>query len=172
MKKLRSWVTPLTIGSFLLIGVTGLLMFFKARGPLIVIVHEWLSPIFVVGAGLHTGLNWGAVRAHLSHARGLVVVGLFAALLGLSLVPFDEAVEAAREHGHGQDSSERRASEVLLRARISTAAELTGRTPQQLRDSLRRHGIRVTSDETTLADAARESQVHAVRALDAVLPEP
>jgi hypothetical protein len=169
MKKLRSWVTPITIGSFLLIGVTGLLMFFKVRGSLIVVAHEWLSPIFVVGACLHTWLNWGAVRAHLSRARGIVLVGLFAALLLLSLVPFDEASEIAREHGHGQEGAARGAAEVLLKARIATVAELTGHTPQQLRDELGHYGIRVTSDDVTLADAARQNQVNPLRVLDAVL---
>lgn len=171
MKKLRSWVTPITIGSFLLIGVTGLLMFFKVRGSLIVVTHEWLSPIFVIGACLHTWLNWGAVRAHLSQARGLVVVGLFAALLLFSLVPIGGVAEMAREHGHGQEGTARRAAEILLKAPISTVAELTGRTPQQLHDSLWRHGIRVTSDNATLADAARQSQVSPVRALNAVLQD-
>jgi hypothetical protein len=171
MKKLRSWVTPVTVGSFLLIGVTGLLMFFKVRGSLIVVAHEWLSPIFVIGACLHVWLNWGAVRAHLSRGRGLAVVGLFAALLLLSLVPFDEAAEIAREHGHGQERADRRMAEILLKARVSTVAELTGHTPQQLRDRLGRYGIRITTDEVTLADAARQSQVNPVRVLDAVLQE-
>jgi hypothetical protein len=85
MKKLRAWVTPITIGSFLLIGVTGLLMFFKVRGGLIVVAHEWLSPIFVVGACLHIWLNWGVVRANLSRARGIIIVGLFAALLAFTV---------------------------------------------------------------------------------------
>ena len=74
MKKLRSWVTPITIGSFLLLGVTGLLMFFKVRGGLIVVAHEWLSPIFVVGACLHIFLNRtiddflnGSVMAQMDH---------------------------------------------------------------------------------------------------------
>ena len=60
---------------------------------------------------------------------------------------------------------------VLLKARISTLAELTARTPQQLRDSLGRRGILITSDEVTLADAARRSQVNVVRALEAVLQD-
>lgn len=171
MKRLRSWVTPITIGSFLLIGVTGLLMFFKVRGGVIVVVHEWLSPIFVVGACLHIWLNWGAVRANLSRARGIIIVGLFTALLAFSIAPFEEVEEHAREHGHGQEVIGRRAAELLLRASISTVAELTGRTPQQLRDSLGRHGVRVASDEVTLADAARQSQVSPVRVLDAVLEE-
>ncbi len=169
MKKLRSWVTPITIGSFLLIGATGLLMFFEVRDSLIVVAHEWLSPVLVLGVCLHTWLNWGALRAYLSQARGLAVVGLFALLLVLSLVPFDEVSEVSWAHGDGRERAARRAAEVLLEARISTVAELTGRTPRQLRDSLGRHGIRVPSDELTLADAARQSQAHPVRVLAAVL---
>jgi len=171
MKKLRAWVTPIAIGSFLLLGVTGLLMFFKVRGGLIVVAHEWLSPIFVVGACLHICLNWGAVRTNLSRARGIIIVGLFAALLAFSIAPFKEVDEIAREHGHGQEVIARRAAELLLQARVSTVAELTGRTPQQLRDRLGRCGIRVTTDEATLVNAAQQNQVSAVRALDAVLQD-
>jgi hypothetical protein len=171
MKRLRAWVTPVTIGCFLLLGVTGLLMFFKVRGGLIVVAHEWLSPIFVVGACLHIIVNWGAVRATLSRARGLVIVGLFLALLAFSVAPPRDAVEHAREHGHGQEVIGRRAAELLLQARLSTVAELTGRTPQQVRDRLGRQGVRVTSDEIALADAAAESHVSPVDLLDAVLQE-
>jgi hypothetical protein len=171
MKKLRAWVTPITIGSFLLLGVTGLLMFFKVRGGLIVVAHEWLSPLFVVGACLHVWLNWGAVRANLSRARGAIIVGLFAALVAFSIAPFEAADEFAREHGHGQEVIARRAAELLLQARISTVAGLTGRTPQQLRDGLGRCGIRVTTDDVTLGDAARQNHASPVCALDAVLQD-
>jgi hypothetical protein len=171
MKLLRSWVTPITIGSFLLLGVTGLLMFFKVRGGLIVVAHEWLSPIFVGGACLHIFLNWKAVRATLSRARGLIIVGLFLALLAFSVAPPRDAAEHAREHGHGQEVIGRRAAELLLQARLSTVAELTGRTPQQVRDHLGHHGVAVTSDEIALADAAAQSHVSPVYLLDAVLQE-
>lgn len=171
MKRLQSWVTPITLGSFLLIGITGLLMFFKVRGNLIVVAHEWLSPVFAIGAGLHIWLNWVAIRAVLSRARALSIVGFFAALLAFSITPFDEVSEVARHHGHGQEGLGRRSAEILLRARIVTVAELTGRTPQQLRARLDRCGIRVTSDEAALAEAAQQSQVHPARALAAVLED-
>lgn len=175
MKKLRAWVTPITIGSFLLIGVTGFLMFLKVRSGLIVAAHEWLSPIFVVSASLHVWLNWGAVRANLSRPRGIIIVGLFAALLALSISPGKWVEARAREHdgehGYAQEVIGDKAASALLRARISTAAELTGRTPQQLRDILGRCGVRVASDDVTLADAARQSQVSSVRVLAAVLEE-
>ena len=170
MKKLRSWVTPVTSGSFLLIGVTGALMFFKVHGGLIVIAHEWLSPVFLIGACLHIWLNWSAVYAHLTRVRGMVVVGLFAVLLLLSLVPLDEVSEVVREHGHGQEVAQK-AAEVLLEARISTVAELTGRTPQQLRDILGRHDIRFVSDELTLAGVARQGHVHPTHLLAEMLPD-
>ncbi len=171
MKRLRSWVTPMTLGSFLLIGITGVLMFFKVRGNLIVVAHEWLSPIFAIGACLHIWLNWNAVRAALSRARGLLIVGFFAVLLAFSIAPFEEAAEIARHHGHGEEGLGRRSAEVLLHARIATVAELTGRTPQQLRDRLDRCGIRVASDEALLLEAAQQNQVHPARALAAVLEE-
>ena len=171
MKKLRAWVTSISIGSFLLLGVTGLLMFFEVRGGLIVVAHEWLSPIFVIGASLHIWLNWGPVRANLSQARGIIIVGLFAALLAFSIAPLKEVDEIAREHGHGQEAIGRKSAELLLRARVSTVAELTGHTPQQLRDKLGRRGIRITTGAVSLADAARQSQVSPVSALNAVLQD-
>lgn len=166
MNKLRAWITPITIGSFLLIGVTGLLMFFKVRGGLIVVAHEWLSPVFVVGAALHTWLNWRALWSHVTRARGMVVVGLFAAILLLSFAPLGDV---ARKHGHGREDIGRKAAETLLQARVSTIAALTGRTPETLRESLGRAGVRVTSDQPTLAELARASHVHPAQALDAVL---
>jgi hypothetical protein len=171
MKKLRAWVTPITIGSFLLIGVTGVLMFFKVAGSLVIVAHEWLSPVFVVGSCLHVWLNWGAVRANLTRARGIAIVGVFAALLGVSVAPFEAVEEIARQHGHGEQAMGRQAAELMLQARISTVAELTGRTPQQLRERLGRHGIRVATDKVTLGEAARQCDVEPGRALDAVLRE-
>jgi len=172
VKRLRSWVTPITIGSFLLLGVTGVLMFLKVRGGLIVVAHEWLSPIFVIAAGLHLWLNWDPVRACLSRARGIVIVGLFAGLLAYAIAPHEEAAERAREHGHGQEEIGRRAAQLLLGARLSTVAELTGRSTQELRDDLLRRGVRVSSDDVTLAEATRQSRASRVRVLDAVLQQP
>lgn len=41
MSSLRKWATPLTIGSFLLMGVTGILMFFHLDIGLNKLAHEW-----------------------------------------------------------------------------------------------------------------------------------
>ncbi len=169
-KRLRSWVTQITIGSFLVVGVTGLLMFLGVNGGLIVVAHEWISIIFLVVASLHTWLNFGAVRKSLSRARGIIIVGFFAALLAFSATRCNEVEEFLQAQGHvDKDSLCEKAGDLLLRARISTVAEITGHTPQQLRDILGRHGVLITSDEISLADAAAQSQVDPLSVLVAVL---
>ncbi len=53
----RQWVTPLVAGSFLLMGVTGILMFFHWDTGLNKTVHEWLGWAMVVAVALHVKVN-------------------------------------------------------------------------------------------------------------------
>lgn len=50
MKVSREWATPLTIGIFTLMAVTGILMFFHLDKGLNKTAHEWLGWLLVAGA--------------------------------------------------------------------------------------------------------------------------
>ena len=50
MKSLRLWATPLIVGSFLIMGVSGVLMFFHLETTLMKVVHEWAGWAMVAGA--------------------------------------------------------------------------------------------------------------------------
>ncbi len=85
----RTWVSPLTGLSFLIIGVTGTLMLFHVRLPGMVILHELGGALFVVVAVWHTWLNWRALlaccrrrSAQIALLVGGLVLGLFL-LMGL-----------------------------------------------------------------------------------------
>jgi 4-amino-4-deoxy-L-arabinose transferase-like glycosyltransferase len=160
--KLRNWVTPLTVGSFLLVGFTGVLMLFGYRSGSVNALHEAFSLVFVIAAVLHTWLNWGAIRLHLSRATGRFVIGLFAILLVVSLIPFGERTDRGR-------IPSRAAVAVLLDAPIEAVAALTRRTPVELREALNQQGIRVTSDALTVAEVARQNQADPVRVLAAIV---
>jgi len=67
---LRSWATPLTIGSFLLMGGTGVLMFFELDGGLTAVVHQWFSWLFLAGAGGHVAANVRPFGKHLGSRKG------------------------------------------------------------------------------------------------------
>lgn len=61
----RTWATPLTIGAFLLMAATGILMFFGWNTGLTTVAHQWLSWFFLLSAGGHIAANWRPFRNHL-----------------------------------------------------------------------------------------------------------
>lgn len=77
---LRRWATPLIIGAFVLMSVTGVLMFFELDGGLVAVVHQWFSWIFLIGAGAHLALNWRPFRNHLKSGWGRASLAIFAVL--------------------------------------------------------------------------------------------
>lgn len=63
-RRLTSIVTGLT---FLLVSVTGILMFFHVKSGTIVNLHEWLGIGFLVAAGWHLAINWRAFATYLNN---------------------------------------------------------------------------------------------------------
>lgn len=82
---MRSWATPLTIGSFLLISVTGILMFFEWERGLMTVAHQWLSWFLVIGAAGHIAVNLRPLKSHQRSRWGKASVAVFAALLAASV---------------------------------------------------------------------------------------
>ncbi|QID19619.1 DUF4405 domain-containing protein [Nitrogeniibacter mangrovi] len=93
----REWVTPTVAGAFLLLAVTGVLMFFHLDSGLNKLAHEWLGWALVVAVGLHLTLNFTALKRQLSQRRGQAIAGLFVLLLGLSFVPTGNRGPGGRE---------------------------------------------------------------------------
>jgi len=87
MKLKREWVTPITAGAFLLLGVTGILMFFHIDTGLNKLAHEWLGWVLVAAVALHLVLNFQGLKRQLTQTRGQVLAGLFVLALGLSFLP-------------------------------------------------------------------------------------
>lgn len=87
MTGLRKWATPLTMGSFAIMGVTGVLMFFHLESGLNKPLHEWAGWIMVLAVFAHVVLNYRAFMVYLKRpvARGIALAA--AALLCLSFIP-------------------------------------------------------------------------------------
>ncbi|MDY0062266.1 MAG: DUF4405 domain-containing protein [Myxococcota bacterium] len=163
--KARSIVTPLTIGSFLLMGVTGILLFFKLKSGLVTVAHEWLSWIFVIGGALHVWLNWAAIKSCLGRWSGRVIVGSFALILVAALA----SLGSSEPGPHRQAAAARQATVVLLDAPLSTLATITRCSTEEVRNRLSAEGISVTSDNVTLNEAAHQDGAQAMRGLTALL---
>src|SRR5690606_940087 len=64
MKLNRNYITPFISLVFLVVGISGLLMFFHLFDGYTEVVHEILGLLFMVCAIFHIILNWKALKIH------------------------------------------------------------------------------------------------------------
>lgn len=76
MKITRKYVTPFLSLVFLVVGFSGLLMFFHLADGYLEVVHEVLGLFFVLCAIFHIVLNWKALKIHFG--KGVFLPALFA----------------------------------------------------------------------------------------------
>lgn len=158
MKISREWATPLTIGSFGLMAVTGLLMFFHLDSGLNKTAHEWLGWVMVAGVALHALANWLAFKRYFvnsSLGRGILLAS--ALLLAATFVPLPGA-------GGGM-SPPALAIQALSRAPLVQVAPLTGRPVEQLLADLNGAGIPLSSPDQSLASVVGKDRERMGRAI-------
>lgn len=114
---LRAWATPLTMALFLMIGATGVAMFFHMETPLNKALHEWFGWGLLAAVVAHLWLNR---RAFSTYFKRPVALGIVAAGSALLLASFVVPVAA------GGEVPVRQVLASLGTAPISTLAELTG----------------------------------------------
>lgn len=144
----RYWITPFTMGAFVLTGITGLLMFFKVRSGLVVPVHEWLSWALVIGGALHVVDHWTGIRKHLDGKWGKGFVAGALVLVALAVWP----TSASAEHERRSNPAEA----ILAKATIAQVAALAGVSTESVIAGLERAGVRGASSGQTI-DAISEA---------------
>lgn len=164
---LRKWATPLTAGSFLLVALTGILMFFKIRPGLTTAVHEWLGMLFVVASVLHLVINWRPMMAHLRRPLGQGLVAVFTVLTVFSLlVP-------GGNKGPGEGMRTLRAVlPSLSHARVDQIAPVAGIGTDEALKRLAAAGMVGASGSSHLDELARTAGTTPEKALIAVFPQP
>lgn len=152
----REIATPLTIGSFLLIAVTGVLMFFHLDSGLNKLAHEWLAWAMIAAVGWHVTLHFRAFARYFSHPRSRWLIGAFVLLLAATFVPLPAG---------GGKPPHVAAVNALLDAPIERVAALTGRETAQLLGQLDAAGIKGQTAGSLRAAAGpgRERQMQALK---------
>jgi hypothetical protein len=152
----REWATPLTIGAFILMACTGLLMFFHASMGLNKEVHQWLGWALVGGVMAHVWANFSSFRRYLSKPQAWLVAGTFVLILVVSFFIQEE------EDG---GSPAKRASQAVLAAPLSAIAPLAHTTAPALVDRLTRAGFKVTSSDQSLTSITGPQRAPQMKAL-------
>lgn len=159
----RDWVTPITMGAFGVLAVTGLLMFFHAETPLNKAVHEWLSWALVAAVAGHAAVNWPGLRRHLAGWRARTVLGVSAAALALSFVPFG---------GGGGKPPFVAPVQALADAPLPVLAQVAKVSTQELRARLQQAGLAPTADTDTVHSLAGDDLGRQMRVLSTVVKAP
>ncbi len=155
----RDWATPLTIGAFILMACTGILMFFHLDTGRNKDVHEWLGWAMVAGVGLHVTVNWTLFKRYLGKPSSLMIVGVFVAILAASFFIPEE------EKGGNPG---KRATQAVLSAPISAIAPLAHQSPDELIATLQQAGFKIQSADQTLQSVTGPEHEAQFKALAAI----
>ncbi len=159
MKLQRDWVTPITMGAFGLLAITGVLMFFHLDTGLNETAHQWLSWALIGGVALHAAVNWAGVKRHLAGWRGRSAVGVFALLLAGSFVSI----------GAKQEPPFVPPLRALADAPLPVLAQVAKTSPDELRARLQKAGVSVRGDEDTVRTLVGEDTRAQIRVLGQVV---
>jgi hypothetical protein len=150
MSSLRQWATPLTIGSFLLMAVTGILMFFHVDIGLNKLAHEWAGWIMVAGVLAHVVLNWRAFSVYFKRPMARVIMAVSALVLAGSFAPVS-----------GGGSPVRPVMMAVAQAPVATVIELSGVPAREALSRLSAAGFDATPETSlsVLTGGDREKQM-------------
>lgn len=147
MLTLREWATPLTIGSFVISAVTGVIIFFHIRIGLVRPAHEWLSWFLVLGGIFHIVTNWTAIIRYFSKPISSSIITGFIILSVLVFIPTSEK-KARPLHLAGN---------ALLDTTLQTVALVAKEEPDNLIEKLRKRGVLVKNSKQTVQEIAVQS---------------
>lgn len=151
--RLRAWAGPLTIGSFAVVAVTGVLLFFHVDAGLSKVAHEWLSLLLVVGAVAHTAVNWRPFLTYFRRPVGMVVIGVMLAL-GTASLCLSPGGPGGRGHGPRQFMA---VAGALETSSLRVVAQVAKSSPETLVEKLKAQGIQVRDSDQTVAEIASEN---------------
>jgi len=157
--RLQMWAGPLVIGSFAVMAVTGIMMFFHWNIGAVKLAHEWLGWLLVIGGIAHLLVNWRPFLGYFRRPTSVVIAASVALLGFASLLPLG---------GSSRRPPLMNVSRALEQSSLSVVAQVVKRDVQEMKAELAANGIRVRHEEQTIADIAADNGRPAMQVLASV----
>ena len=162
MLRLRSWAPPLVVGSFALMSISGVLMFFHLNTDLSKGLHEWAGFVLVAAAVAHLVQNWRAFTTYLKRPAAVTILGLGAVMTAVSVLPIGAT---------GAPDAVRPLLASVGSAPVPVLAELTGQSADQVIAELVAAGYSGVTEESSVKALVGEDIGAQVNALAAVFAD-
>ena len=159
---MKSWATPLATATFVILAVTGTLMFFKVEAGFIKPIHEWLSWAMTAGVVLHIIANWKAFTGYFLRKPALAIIGT-----GL-VVTLIAVFAPAGEHPNPRINI----TKALASARLETVAEVAGQNSATLIEKLGSKGITVSLASMSIREIAKQNNKKDMEVLALIFDQP
>jgi hypothetical protein len=158
---LRNYATALAAGVFVVVGISGTMLFFHLAEGRVKEAHEWFGLLFVTAGVFHVVRNWKPFVHLVGLVRTQAVIGVVMATT-LAFVVLSPA-----EGGNPM----KRAAFALQQAPISAVAPALGLTLEQLTARLTAGGITVSDSSQSLAQIAADRNIPPPRLFALILGE-
>lgn len=145
---LATYATALTTAIFLVVGITGVLVFFHIGDKYLKGAHEWLGMAFILAAGLHVARHWKGFLNLLAQKRTWALSAVSALALGGFMLSASLAPA-------GGGNPMKAMVDVTAQAPLGTLAPVLGVEPDQLVQRLEAGGIEVASLSQPLEEIAK-----------------
>ncbi|ACD94169.1 DUF4405 domain-containing protein [Trichlorobacter lovleyi] len=89
----RTMLSPLVLTTFLVVGISGVLLAFHVKTGGVKALHEWIGYAFMAAGMLHLAVNWRTFASYVRQRASLMaitaglVISLFTLYAGASLSP-------------------------------------------------------------------------------------
>lgn len=143
MKLDRKWVTPLMAGGFLLIAVTGVVLFFHVSTSFAKWSHEWLGMALIAVAVAHLFMNWRPLKQQVKTKIGAALMVILTVTTIVSLVPIETGSSSAPPFIAPMNA--------LSKQPLTTLASLSNHSIEEVKQILTEGGISVSEDSQTLS---------------------
>jgi hypothetical protein len=147
--KIRSWATPLCIGSFLIVGFSGVLMFIDVDLGMIKTAHEWIGLVLVAGVIAHMLLNQKMLLRYFSNPVAIAIICVIIITGGVMAIFEGDAEERAPSS---------KVSEMMRESTLAVVAQVVKTTPDLLKNKLQAQGMVITDTNQTINQIAQTNR--------------
>lgn len=162
--KLRPFATTLTIGSFILIAVTGFCLLIHVRSGYIIPAHELGSVVFLFSVILHCITNFGAIKNSLKKNSAKITIAIFILVTIFAIIPFKG------NGGNTRKGLSKAAPQLLVNLNAHELAIVTHKNTFAVVTVLQASGIADADTVTPIAQLSKNAGKNSFAVLAALLP--
>jgi hypothetical protein len=155
---LKSFATSATTWIFVVISISGVMMFFHFFDAYVKHLHEILGIAFVGAASVHIYANWRSMKAYFSQKLFLYSFAVVA------IVSFMLALASTQEG----PNPKKVLIEAMLKAPLQNTLVVLSQDMQIAQTNLTQNGIKFSNDQS-LAQIAKENQTSAFHIIEVIM---